>query len=82
MTSGPAAALPTPQGKQGSLFVHAPDPQGSWVQIPCGEIKFHHQRHTRWHDSYWLSRNLYHKTARLDVWSTTEIEMFLFYYLS
>lgn len=42
VTSGMAATLPTPQGKQGSLFVHAPHPQGSWVQIPCGEIEFHH----------------------------------------
>lgn len=49
VTAVTAAAVPKPQGKQGSLFIYAPDPQGSWVQILCGEIEFHHQRHTRWH---------------------------------
>ena len=47
VTAAPAVPVPKPQGKQGSLFIYAPDPQGSWVQIPCGEIEFHHQRHTR-----------------------------------
>jgi hypothetical protein len=47
VTAAPAVPVPKPQGKQGSLFIYAPDPQRSWVQIPCDEIEFHHQRHTR-----------------------------------
>jgi hypothetical protein len=50
VTAAQLLQFPNPrENKAASLFVYASDPQGSWVQIPCGRIEFHHQRHTRWY---------------------------------